>query len=69
MMTFLQQYPVEKRKKIALWCAIGVGVLLLGVLVIVYTSPWVPSRAGLSTLIAGGYTTFIESAQSYFMKK
>jgi len=61
-------YPLEKRKKIAIRAAVAVGVILIGVLIFVYTRPMTEDRQGLSTIITNGYTTIIESTQSYFTK-
>lgn len=66
MMAYLQHYSIQKRKKIALFCALGFGILLLIVLIIVYTNPSVKKHTGLSSVITSGYTTILESAQSYF---
>gem|GEM_PF-3409932 len=62
-------YSVEKRKKIALYCAIGFGIILILVLVVIYMNADMKDSKDLSTMITSGYTTLIESTQSYFTKK
>jgi len=62
-------YPIEKRKKIALWCAVGFGILLIGVLIVVYSHPQVREENSFSVMIASGYTTIVESALVFFTKK
>lgn len=67
MPPLLEQKPVHVRKNIALGITIGFAVLLLGVMVLVYSTPKkIENSGGPSTKIGQFYATILESAQSYF---
>ena len=68
-MAYFRQYSPEKRKRIALWCTVIVGVVLVLVLVIVYTTQPFREHRSFSAIILGGYTTIVEGIQSYFSGK
>ncbi|HEY0979913.1 MAG TPA: hypothetical protein VGE18_00690 [Candidatus Paceibacterota bacterium] len=69
-MPYFQQYSPQKRKKIALWCAVGIGIILVAVLVVIYSNPATLTKdEALSARIRAGYTTILEGTQSYFTDK
>lgn len=68
-MRHFNQYSIEKRKKIALWCTVGFALVLVAVLIFVYSRPQTRDKYGFDTMIVNGYTTILESAQSYFAQK
>ncbi len=63
-------HPPHVRRKIALMSTVGIGVILLGLMVILYTKP--KYRSGEDTAMSklhSFYTTITDSAQSYFDTK
>ncbi|MFZ4499888.1 MAG: hypothetical protein ACOYMZ_00110 [Minisyncoccia bacterium] len=69
-MAYFQHYSPQKRKNIAFWCTVGVGIILLTVLVLIYSAPATKAKdEALSARIRAGYTTILEGTQSYFTDK
>jgi len=65
-MSFLQHKTKSARQTIAFGVAIGVGVVLVGVMIWVYTRPQKGPENDAGRQIADFYTTIVDNAQSYF---
>ena len=70
-MALFEKYPPHIRKKIALISTASVGILLLGILLVVYSSKDGEKDSENSdspSQISQFYTTLLDNAQSYFGK-
>lgn len=67
-MAFLEQHPIHVRKKIALGITISIGVILVAVMILVYTSKEKEPRGqgGATTAFGRFYATILENTQSFF---
>jgi hypothetical protein len=67
-MALLEQHPIHVRRKIALGITVGVGVVLIFVMILVYSSKKKEPRGpdGATTAFGRFYATIIESTQSFF---
>jgi hypothetical protein len=65
-MTVLERYPPSVRKKIALVITIGVGLILLGLMVLVYSHKKAKGATEPISRFRTFYTTILERGQSYF---
>ena len=65
----LEHRPIHVRKAIALWCTLGIGLILLLVLVWKYSSHKTAGNRESVSKINTFYTTILDQTQSYFSPK
>ena len=70
-MALFEKYPPHVRKRIALISTASVGIVLLAILLVVYSSKTqenVADSGDSPSQISQFYTTLLDNAQSYFGK-